>query len=374
VLAPHGRGAVLALLVTGVILALAAVAIGVGTLQARDNDLGPLAEDVVAAGAPGVLVRVQDGGELETTALGIAQAEPRRLVRPTDRFRIGSITKTFVAAVVLQLVDDGRVGLDETVDRWLPGLVPGGRRITVRQLLAHRSGLFDYVDDPKVFAPYAQEPEHAWEPRELVGLAVARPAPFRPGQRYAYSSTNYLLLGLIVERASGTSLDEQIRTRIVEPLGLEETSFEPGIVSGPHIHGHRPPSHQGVVTGAPRDTSDEAASWAWSAGAMVSTAADVERFFAALLGGQLLAPPQLREMETLGPAGSLRYGLGLAAFQTPCGEAWGHTGNAQGTVTVAWNRKDLSRQIVIVVNTYPLTAELEAAVRRLQIAAFCEAD
>jgi D-alanyl-D-alanine carboxypeptidase len=372
--APRGRRAALALLATGVVLALAAVAVAVGLSQARDRELGSVVEQVVAAGAPGVLVRIQDGGETRTSVLGIAQAEPRRPVGPSDRFRIGSITKTFVAAIVLQLVADGRIELDDTVEHWVPGLVPGGRRITVRHLLAHRSGLFDYVDDPEVFAPYAQEPEHAWSPVELVELALAHPAPFRPGQHYGYSSTNYLLLGLIVERASGTSLEEQIRLRIVEPLGLERTSFEPGLVSGRYIHGHRPPSHQGVVTGPPRDTSHEAASWAWSAGAMVSSAGDVERFFAALLGGQLLAPPLLREMETLGPAGSLRYGLGLAVFPTPCGDAWGHTGNAQGTVTVAWNRKNLSRQIVVVVNTYPLTGELEAAVRRLQIAAFCEAD
>jgi D-alanyl-D-alanine carboxypeptidase len=126
-----------------------------------------------------------------------------------------------------------------------------------------------------------------------------------------------------------------------------------------------------VITGSPVDISGQAATWTWAAGAIVSSADDLSHFFAALLAGQLLPPALLHEMETLVPAGTQRYGLGLAVFSTPCGDAWGHTGNVQGTITVAWNRKDASRQIVLVVNTYPLSGELEAAVRRVQIAAFC---
>lgn len=366
------RGVVLGL-VAAALLAVAAAAY-VAIPRSGGDDLDPFVEEVVGAGAPGVLVQVADGDLTRTNVLGVAQREPERLVQAGDRFRVGSVTKTFVATVVLQLAAEGAIDLEDTVEKWLPDVVPAGGEITVRQLLAHTSGLFDYVEDPRVFAPYAQEPEHAWQPRALVEIAVSRPAPFRPGQRFAYSSTNYLLLELIVETASGTSLEHQLRTRIFEPLGLQRTSFEPGLVSGPYIHGHRPPSHQGIVTGLPRDTSHEAASWAWGASAIVSTAGDVRRFFAALLRGQLLPPTLLRDMETIGPAGSLRYGLGLAVFPTPCGDAWGHTGNAQGTVTVAWNRKDASRQVVIVINTYPLTGELEAAVSRLQTAAFCGED
>jgi D-alanyl-D-alanine carboxypeptidase len=358
-------------LVIAVLLAVAAV--GTATLlQSRGGELAPLVRQVVDAGAPGVLVQVRDGGKTRTSVFGVADAQ--RLVHDGDRFRIGSVTKTFVATVVLQLVGEGSLELEDSVDEWLPGLVPGGGEITVRQLLAHQSGLFDYTDDPRVFARYEQDPEYAWSPRALVEIAIAHPQPFLPGERYAYSSTNYLLLELIVERAAGTSLEKQLETRLIEPLGLVGTSFEPGVVVGPYIHGHRPPSHQGVVTGPPRDTSQEAASWTWGAGAIVSTAGDLQRFFAALLRGQLLARPQLRDMETLVPAGSLRYGLGLAVFPTACGDAWGHTGNAQGTITVAWNTRDASRQVVIVVNTYPLTGELEEAVRRLQLAAFCGAD
>ena len=357
-------------LVTAAVLVLGVAAVA-AVLEPRAEEGSRLAEQVIEAGAPGVLVQVRERGKTRTIVLGVAHDAPRRLIRSDDRFRIGSVTKTFVATVVLQLVAEGRIGLEDTVDEWLPGLVPNGEAITIRQLLAHRSGLFDYVEDDRVFAPYEQDPGHVWSPRELVELAVAHPSPFRPGERYAYSSTNYLLLELIVERAAGASLERQLEERIIEPLGLEGTSFEPGVVSGAYIHGHRPPSHHGIVTGPPRDTSGEAASWTWGAAAIVSTADDVRRFFQALLRGSLLPPAQLRDMATLVPAGSLRYGLGLAVFPTPCGDAWGHTGNAQGTITVAWNTRDASRQVIVVVNAYPLTGELEDAVRRLQLSAFC---
>ena len=178
---------------------------------------------------------------------------------------------------------------------------------------------------------------------------------------------------MIAEAAGGQSLERLLASRLLEPLGLSRTSFEPGIVRGSHVHGHRAPSHQGVVTGQAVDIGDEPAWWTWAAGGVVSTAADVQRFFAAVLRGELLSARSMREMATLVPAGRQRYGLGLAVFPTPCEPAWGHTGNVQGTVAVAWNTRDASRQVVLVVNSYPLSAELEEAVRELQLAAFCGA-
>jgi D-alanyl-D-alanine carboxypeptidase len=338
------------------------------TESSAEPDLGTLLDRVVAAGAPGVLVVVREDGMLRSEARGFAYRTPDIRLRPVDRFRIGSITKTFVAALVLELAEDGRLELDDPVERWLPGLLPDGRTITVRDLLSHRAGLFDYTEVDRVL----RDPERRWTPRELLSLAIARPVGrSRPGRAFTYSSTHYIVLGLIAEEAGGAPLGRQLRSRLFRPLGLHRTSFVLGKVRGRHIHGHRPPSHQGVVTGPPADVSGEPAWWTWAAGGIVSTAADLQRFFAALLRGRVLGPALLREMETLVPAGSQRYGLGIATFQTPCGQAWGHTGNVLGTIAVAWNTKDASRQLVLVVNSYPLSSELEAEVRELQIAAFC---
>jgi D-alanyl-D-alanine carboxypeptidase len=213
-------------------------------------------------------------------------------------------------------------------------------------------------------------PDPAWRPRDLIELALADPQG--SSRRFSYASTNYLVLQLVIEETTGTELGEELEQRIFRPLGLGETSFEPGSVRGQHAHGYRPPSHAGVVTGRPVDVSDELATWAWGAGAIVSTAHDVARFFRALLQGGVVPPPLLEEMQALVPAGRNRYGLGLAVYPTPCGPAWGHTGNANGYVTIAWNTRRAERQIVLMTNSYPLSPDLEAALRSAQIAAFCD--
>jgi D-alanyl-D-alanine carboxypeptidase len=345
-------------LVVGALTAAALLSVVVATASTRgDRDeqrLERALDALIAAGMPGALVRVHDGEK----TVELARGQATRGIR----FRVGSVTKTFVGALTLELVDRGVVRLDDSVDEHLPGLLRDGEDVTIRALLTHRAGLFDFTSDPVLLRD------------DLPPLALVRIADGRerlPG--YAYSSTNYLVLGLIMEEAGGGSLGSQLRERLFSPLGLRRTSFVPGAIRGLHVHGHRPPSHQGVVTGPPIDTSAEPAWWTWAAGAIVSSAGDLHRFFAALLRGRVLSTPLLREMETLVPAGRLQYGLGIATFPTPCVQAWGHTGNVQGTIAVAWNTKDASRQVVLVVNTYPLSAELEAAVRHLQDAAFCPA-
>jgi D-alanyl-D-alanine carboxypeptidase len=328
-----------------------------------EPSLSETLDEVVAGGAPGVLVLVRDDSRSRSEASGFADVEAGRALRPNDRFRIGSVTKTFVAAVVLQLVDEDVLALDDTAERWLPGLLPGGAGITLRELLSHTSGLPDYVDDLPLSADAASQP------RDLIDLALEDPQG--SPRRFSYASTNYLVLQLVVEEATGADLAEELERRIFQPLGLEETSFEPGSVTGPLAHGYRPPSHAGVVTGSPVDVSDEPASWAWGAGAIVSSAGDVARFFAALLRGRIVPQPLLSEMQTLVPAGRNRYGLGLAVYPTPCGAAWGHTGNANGYVTIAWNTRDARRQVVLMTNSYPLGPELDAALREAQLDAFC---
>jgi D-alanyl-D-alanine carboxypeptidase len=347
------------------------LAIIIAGIALRSGPDRPSPDTVVEAGSPGALVLVDDGSSRREETSGLAVLEGRVPLRAHDRFRIGSITKTFVAVVVLQLVDEHRLGLKDTVERWLPGLVPSGRRITVRQLLAHTSGLADYADDPDFVRRTVAQPRRQWTPRELVGVALARGPVARPGERFAYASTNYILLGMMVERATGTSLERQLRGRIFVPLGLEDTTFAPDLRnSGRYAHGYAPSEHDGIVgsLATARDRSTVGASWAWAAGAIVSTASDLSRFLGAVLQGRLL-PPRL--LELMRPAPGSRYGLGLAAFHTPCGTAIGHTGAVLGTVSAAWSSGDGRRRVVAMSNSLPLSPSAGAALRRLLDASFC---
>ncbi len=348
-------------------LALALVTPAVGA--APQPALGPHLGAVVAAGTPGVLVLVADGSTRRAAARGLAVLEGSVPLRAGDRFRTGSITKTFVAVVALQLVAEKRLRLEDTVERWLPGLVPGGGRITVRELLAHTSGLPDYTTSA-FLARTAREPARAWAPREVVRLALAEERTQRG--RFSYASTNYVVLGLIVERASGSTIERELRRRLIAPLGLRDTSFAAGTaIPGRHVHGYSPSQHDGLVgsLATARDRDGASASWAWAAGALVSSAPDISRFFGALLQGRLLPERLLAVMR---PRPGARYGLGLAAFRTRCGTAVGHTGNLLGTVSAAWNTADGRRRVVAMSNSYPLSPAADTALRSLLERAFCD--
>jgi D-alanyl-D-alanine carboxypeptidase len=351
----------------------ASVAIISGGAAIRSGPTRPSPAAVVAAGSPGALVLVDDASSRHEAASGLAVLQGRAPLQTRDRFRVGSITKMFVAVVVLQLVVEQRLRLGDTVERWLPGLVPGGGRITVRNLLEHTSGLADYANDASFLRRTVAEPRRRWTPRELVRVALAEGPVARPGKRFAYASTNYVLLGLVIERATGTSLERQLRRRILAPLGLHDTSFTPGPrIPGRYVHGYAPSAYDGIVgdLATARDRSTVSASWAWAAGAIVSTASDLSRFLGAVLRGRLL-PPRLAEL--MRPPAGARYGLGLATFRTPCGRAIGHTGALLGIVSAAWSSPDGSHRVVAMSNSYPLLPSAETAFRRLLDASFCDA-
>jgi len=331
------------------VVVLAAAAL-VAVVALRSADLGDdsspsldaAAAAVVESGVPGVIVRLRDGEHVRELAKGEASVD--------DRFRIGSVTKTFVAALTLDLARLGIVSLDETVADFEPHLVSDAADITIRELLSHRAGLFDYTSDPALL-------RGELDPRALVGIADGKPR----ADGYSYSSTNYLVLGFVIQHAGRARLDQMLSGQILDPYGLAETTFEPGVVEGLHLHGHERPLRDGIATGSLRDTSDRTARSAWAAGAMVSTAADLDRFFTRLLAGKLGA--------RMRPRGDDRYGLGLARFDTECGPVVGHTGNLLGTVTVVWTRGE--RVLVVAANLYPLTPGQETAFQQLLERAFC---
>ncbi|HEU0101769.1 MAG TPA: serine hydrolase domain-containing protein [Mycobacteriales bacterium] len=312
--------------------------------------LQALLDELVANGASGAYALVNDGSGTTRLASGAATLAPRRALEPDARVRAGSITKTFTATVALQLVGERRLALEDTVERWLPGLVPNGDRITVRQLLNHTSGLYNYTDEDFATQLFTQ-PKVYRAPRELVALSTAQPPLFPPGKGWSYSNTNFILVGLIAQAVTGRRVGELIHDRIIAPLNLTSTSFPTFTwkIDGPHAHGYYPPS----LTGAGYvDVTAISASWAGAAGALVSNGPDLQRFYRALLSGELLAPAQLREMQTTVDVDpTFGYGLGLYAQRSVCGTAWGHDGSVPGYATFAFNDRAGRRSVVLAVPT-----------------------
>jgi D-alanyl-D-alanine carboxypeptidase len=339
-------------------------------------------DKLVSDGIPGTIALERQGGQEWHAASGVADLTTKRPISPSDRFRIGSMTKAFVSTVVLQLAGERRLSLDDTVERWLPGVVPGGDAITVRQLLNHTSGLYNYTDEP-FYLQLLRDPLKTWRPLELVQRAVAQPPLFAPGTSWSYSNTNYILLGLIVaavDRAPASlrtaSPALEVYRRIVAPLGLRHTSFplfDPDI-RGRHAHGYviDPPPEWGLP--AILDTTRFSPTWAWTAGAIVSTLDDVADFHRALFGGRLLAPEQQRDLQTTVAAGpDADYGLGVAKLQTPCGPAWGHDGGVPSGVSISLTSPDGARQAVLMVtrdaNTW--TEQIASDYESALLTAFC---
>ncbi|MEU4096343.1 serine hydrolase domain-containing protein [Streptomyces sp. NPDC026673] len=321
-------------------------------------------DDLVAAGVPGVIAEVRDARGVWTGKSGRADLHHRRPLATDGRFRAGSVTKSFVATTVLQLVAERRVALDAPVARYLPGLVPHGRDITVRQLLGHRSGLHNYTDS--LWSGSLQELYRnrfrTWAPRELVAESARHAPDFAPGTAGHYSNTNYVLLGMLIERVTGDTAEHEITRRILKPLGLRHTSF-PGTsvrIPGPHARGYQ---RLDGPDSAFTDITEENMSWAWTAGALISTSHDLNRFFAALIGGRLLPPALLREMKEARPMDrGPRYGLGLSVLDSPAyGTAYGHTGGAPGYGTYSFTTADNKRQVTIAINTLADTEAMSRA-------------
>ena len=326
-------------------------------------------EQIVDDGIPGAIGLARRGGRVVAVASGAADLATGQPMTVADRVRVGSITKTMVATAALQLVAEHRLHLSDSIARWLPGLVPGGQAITLRELLQHTSGIYDYTDDPGFLPAVQADPDRVWPPRTLIAIAVAHPPLFSPGTAYAYSNTDYLLLGLVIEKATGHPLGRELADRIFAPLGMRHTTlpFAQVIPPSPYAHGYWP-----YLPGAgPIDVTQTGPSMLGAAGGVVSTAADLARFYAALLSGQLLPAPLLHQMLTTFP-GSW-YGLGIMSVRTPCGGAWGHTGDFPGYFSNAFTTRGGTRQAIVLVNedVNTLTAQQQADINTAVAAGLC---
>jgi D-alanyl-D-alanine carboxypeptidase len=327
------------------------------------EQLQRLLDSLVATGAPGAAAWVQDeDGSLEA-ASGVADISTGRPMEARLRFRAGSLTKSLVATVVLQLVAEGRLSLADTLERWLPGILPYGDQVTIRQLLGHTSGVpHDWATIERALYGSPQGRLHAWTPQELIALVAGRPPDFPPGTAWSYSNTGYILLGLIVEAATGNPLDQELDRCILGPLGLRHTHL-PGDARElpvPMSHGYSLRVDPGgeVLDGPLLDFTVQNPSWAWAAGALVSDLEDLVGFFRALLGGRLLPPGLLAEMRTTVavPPGSIplplydRYGLGLLEVETPAGRLVGQLGGIPGYLSMVLSTPDDRRQLGLMIN------------------------
>jgi D-alanyl-D-alanine carboxypeptidase len=252
--------------------------------------------------------------------------------RPDQRFRAGSVTKTFTATIVLQLADERKLELSDPVSRYLPGLVPAGRHITIRQLLHHSSGLAELSDDTWLKA----ERSTTTRPADIVRFAVSLRPAFRAGTSWSYSNANYIALGLVVEKVTGHSYAEELSQRILDPLELKHTEL--------------------ATTRRPPDLTDAGMNpnLPWAAGGIVSDGPDLARFYSALLSGKLLSRTTLSAMkQTVSTSWGMEDGLGIFSLESGCGRVWGHPGEILDYYSLVETSEDGERVAVISVRSGP---------------------
>jgi D-alanyl-D-alanine carboxypeptidase len=319
----------------------------------------------VEAGVPGITAEARDAGGVWKSASGVGNLKTGAPRGKNDRFRIGGLTNTFVATVLLQMEAEKKLGLDDTVERYLPGLVSGngndGHEITVRQLLNHTSGLFDYLADPQFYETYMLGDgylQHRYDtltPEQRVKVALSHEPLFKPGARHEFSNTNDILAALIVEKVGGRPYEDEVRKRIIEPLGLKATSNP-----GNSIYLPRPSSrgYSKLFRAQPDridDVTEMNGSQDWGNGDIISSADDLNRFYGALMRGKLLPPQQLKEMKTTveDPAfPGASYGLDIGRLTLSCGTTlWYRDAGMVGWLSMAAFTEDGRRQLTFNYNS-----------------------
>ena len=326
-------------------------------------------DKVHRAGLPGVFAEVRDGEQTWCGAAGVSDPCTGRPITPDMRHRVGSITKTFTAAAVLQQVESGQIGLDTPIGHYLPRLVPGerGDTITVRMLINHTSGLAEYLPDAypslKAFPSLVETtPESSdqnrfkrFHPTELIGMGVAASAVGNPGGTPGvYSNTNYLLLCQLLECVTGTNAEKCITQNVIDRAGLRDTELP----VGPHVSGPHSQMYEAWfdMIDPPRDYSIYDMSWVGPSASLISTMADLNRFYGLLLAGSIVSRSSLEQMQQTVPVitfegKKIECGLGLHKMEIPGhGTFWGHDGTVWGAGAISMTRADGKRQMSVAVN------------------------
>ncbi|MFE6710964.1 serine hydrolase domain-containing protein [Streptomyces sp. NPDC057695] len=324
-----------------------------------------------ADGPPGVIALLTRDDRTQVYTAGVGDVATGRPPRPDDHMRIASAAKAFSGAVALRLVDQGRLSLDDTIADRLPGQPAAWGAVTLRQLLAHTSGLPDYSASPEFAAILTADPRHVFDPRGLLDFVADKPLLFVPGTLYEYSNSDNIAVALMAEAATGRSYEDLLKELVYRPLGLRRTSLPLGYrLPRPYLHGYAvdPPA-------GPEDVSEAfGASGAWASGGIVSTPRDLTAFIRAYAGPGLLSPRTREEQldfrpgDTSEPPGPGTNAAGLAIYQytTRCGVVYGHTGNTAGYTQLMAASPDGSRSLTFSVNTQTSPRVKPALLARLR--------
>jgi D-alanyl-D-alanine carboxypeptidase len=297
---------------------------------------------------PGAAVGVWASGKRSfVKGIGAGQLSPHAPMSVDDKFRIGSNTKTFVITVLLQLVQEGRLSLDDTVDKFkLNVTIPDGNRITVRQMMEMRSGLLDLYALP-AFQALDITPQSNFDRHHWLQLALDQPRLFAPGTSYNYSNTNYMLLGMVIEAVTKDTVEKQIESRLLVPLGLRNTTFPVSNPAMPSPYAH------GYMLDANKNWQDESVALppavSWAAGAMISDMADMKTWVKAYVSGSVNSAATQKERLTCVPIGkpNMAFGLGIG-----CSAGWfGYTGGITGYNTGAYYFPAQDATIIVFVNS-----------------------
>ncbi|HFU6606970.1 serine hydrolase [Bacillus cereus group sp. TH43LC] len=309
--------------------------------------------DALQLGYPGILANISKSGKTWSYTAGVADVRTKKPMKADFHFRIGSVTKTFIATVLLQLCGENRLNLDDSIEKWLPGVIQGngydGNQITIRQILNHTSGIADYINS-KDFD--IMDTKKSYTAEEFVKMGISLPPDFAPGKGWSYSNTGYVLLGILIEKVTGNSYAEEVENRIIEPLDLSNT-FLPGnssVIPGTkHARGYIQldgASELKDVTYINPGSSD---------GDMISNADDLNKFFSYLLSGKLLKEQQLKQMLTTVPTDreGAGYGLGIVEFKLPNGvSVWGHRGSVLGFSTFVGGTLGGKHTLAVNLNSF----------------------